>query len=179
MRVRSQTREQFEPWLETYLRRRFPELERPLVEAISAFDEIVSGKPVDTERLQRLVDAASSDRVPLYENGTELLGRLAQTHDAARQAVKKMAADSKAQTRFNAILCVSDSAPRDFALAVVRNGLLDDSARVREKAADWALRCHLSELVPQLRAALKKESNINAISCIELALQQLRRGRAV
>lgn len=174
----SETRDRFEPWLEAYLRKRFPELERPLIEAIDAFDELASGTPIETDRLKPLVFAASSDRSPLYENATELLGQLAVKHDAARQAVEGMAVNSKAQVRFNAIICVNASWPRKAALEILRNRLRDSSSRVREKAADWALRYGMKELVPELTAALRNESNSKARSCIDFALQQLRRSRS-
>lgn len=169
----SYLRPNLDSWIESYLRKRFPELERPLLDAVNAYDEMDSRLIVDDVRLKPLLEAASSSRTPLYENATQLLGDLTVAHEAARQAVIKMASNPSAQVRFNAILCVDESAPRAFALDVVRNGLHDRSARVREKAADWAYRCSLHELVPELAAALGKESNGNAKACITLALEKL------
>jgi hypothetical protein len=166
-------RPDFEPWIESYLRKRFPELELPLLNAVRAYDAVEADLGVDPTLLKPLLEAASNARVPLYENATELLGALAVNHEAARQAVIEMASNSKAQVRFNAILCVNESAPRSFALQIVRNRLYDNSARVREKAADWAYRCRLNELVPDLTVALEQESSANAKSCIRFALDGL------
>jgi hypothetical protein len=172
-RMTSHLRPNLEPWIDSYLRKRYPELERPLLDAVQAYDEMDSSAIVDPTRLKPLLDAASSARAPLYENATHLLGDLAVIHEAARHAVIEMASNSTAQVRFNAILCVDKAAPRSFALHVVRNGLTDGSARVREKAADWAYRCSLHELTPDLVTALQRESNANAKSCIGFALEKL------
>ena len=47
-----------------------------VVGAIDAFDAIAAGSATDAQTLVTLMDAAKSTRVPLYENATNLLGRL-------------------------------------------------------------------------------------------------------
>ncbi|MDO8458138.1 MAG: hypothetical protein Q7T07_14650 [Burkholderiaceae bacterium] len=160
--------------MDSYLRKRCPELERPLLAAIDAFDEIQSGGPSDKHHLKPLVDAASSDRVPLYENATNLLARLALTEPRARDAISEMAKDSQAHVRFNAVLCVSESVPGSFGRTIVSNALLDPSSRVREKAADWASRCSMKDLVPELREALKREPSEKSRRCLEYSIKALR-----
>lgn len=169
----SYRRPHFELWIESYLRKRFPELELPLLNALKAYDAVEAGMLVDEPLIAPILEAASSTRIPLYESATELLGALAANHEVARRAVIDMASNSKAQVRFNAILCVNESVPRSLALQIVRNGLYDKSARVREKAADWAYRCRLNELVPDLRVALEQASCANVKSCIKFALDDL------
>jgi len=169
----SETRQEFASWMDSYLRKRCPELEQPLLAAIDAFDDIQSGGPSDKHHLKPLVDAASSDRIPLYENATNLLGRLALTQPSAQDAISEMAKGSQAHIRFNALLCVSESAPGSFGRAIVSNALLDPSSRVREKAADWASRCSMKELVPELREALQHEPSEKVRLCLEYSLKTL------
>ena len=159
--------------MDSYLRKRYPELERPLLAAIDAFDNIQAGGPSDGHHLQPLVDAASSDRVPLYENATTLLRRLALTQSNAREVISKMATDSRAHVRFNAVLCISETAPGSFGREIVSKALLDSSSRVREKAADWAVRCSMRDLLPDLREALKRESSTKVKQCLEYSLKAL------
>ena len=170
----SETRQEFASWMDSYLRKCCPELERPLLAAIDAFDDIQSGGPSDKHNLKPLVDAASSDRVPLYENATNLLGRLALTQPCARDAIAEMTKDSQAHVRFNAVLCVSESAPGSFGRAIVSNALLDPSSRVREKAADWASRCSMKDLVTELREALNREPSEKVRRCLEYSIKALR-----
>ncbi len=103
------TRSSFEPWIETSLRPRYPELEAPLLAAIDAFDAIQEQNRVSLELLGPIIDAASSSRRPLYENATEFLGALTGRFEEAREAVTRMSRDPKSQVRFNAILSVNSS----------------------------------------------------------------------
>jgi hypothetical protein len=181
----SPTREEFDSWIEGYLEKRHPELVEPLLSAIEAFDAVANGGPANFQTLAPLMDAARSARVPLYENATALLSRLALRSEYVQKAVVEMAVDPRAHVRFNAILCLGEShRPPEFALKLVEGRLRDDSARVREKAADWALRCRMATLLPALRVALRSESNDRTRDCIAYTVQELegkkqRRQRAV
>ncbi len=169
-------REKYEPWLRGYLRKRCPELEPPLLAAFDAFDSLQQGKSLTPEVLEPIVEAASSSRRPLYENATPLLSKLTEHHAEARAAVGTMANDSRSHVRFNAILCLGKSTPLSFSLPLLQQGLRDKSAKVREKAADWAGRLRLRELVPDLEESAAREKNAGASGTIEFELKLLRDG---
>ena len=164
-----------ENWLRTYLEPRFPELVEPYCNACRAYERMRQADSISPADLKTLVEAASSSRGPLYEQATTFLARLTAQHSEAREAVKQMLHDSQWHVRFNAILSVCSSTPRDFAVQVVREALNDRSARVREKAADWALRLEMREVVPDLEEQAKLESG-KAIGEIRLSLALLRDG---
>ena len=170
------TRDRFEPWLSECLRIRYPELEPPLLAAIGAYDSIKRVRQVTPELLEPIVSAASSSRRPLYENASDFLANLTGHFEEARSAVWEMAHHPKSHVRFNAILCVGRTTPPDFVLAVLRHGLVDGSSRVRWKAADWAGRLRLRELVPELEQAVEAETNEKARGTIEFELKLLRDG---
>ena len=67
-------RDRFQPWLENYLRPRYPELEAPLMAAVDAFDAVLQTGELLPERLRPIVDAVSSSRGPLYENASGFMG---------------------------------------------------------------------------------------------------------
>ncbi len=170
------TREKYEPWLQDYLRKRYPELEPAMLAAIEAFDSIKSTRRTTPDLLAPIVEAASSSRRPLYENATGFLAVLTGEHDEARTAVAEMAVDPRSHVRFNAILCLAKVTPLQFTLRLIRQGLRDKSASVRRKAADWAGRLRIQEVVPELEEALEKEANRKAKDTIEFDLRLLRDG---
>jgi hypothetical protein len=170
------TRDQFEPWLRDYLRPRYPELEPTLVRALDAFDIIQKSRRMKAELLAAVVAAASSSRRPLYENAVPLLRKLTGEFREACEAVESMANDARRQVRCNAILCLGKSTPAAQAIQMLRQGLHDKSAKVRQKAADWAGRLRMRKLVPDLEAAAARETNAKAKATIEFELKLLRDG---
>lgn len=166
----------YEPWLRDYLRKRQPDLEPELLAAIDAYDTIQEEKRLDAGLLAPIVAAASSSRRPLYENATNLLGNLAGEYALARESVAGMAADSRSHVRFNAILCLMKTTPLDFTLRLIRQGLRDKSANVRGKAADWAGRLRVRQVVPDLETAFAVEKNNKAKQTMEFELRLLRDG---
>jgi hypothetical protein len=89
---------------------------------------------------------------------------------------RRMAVDSRSHVRFNAILCLKKATPLDFTLRLIRQGLRDKSANVRGKAADWAGRLRIRQVVSDLEAALAVEKNKKARETIEFELRLLRDG---
>jgi hypothetical protein len=172
----TKTRAYYEPWLRDYLRKRQPDLEPQLLAAIDAYDTIQQENRLDAGRLAPIVAAASSSRRPLYENAAEFLGKLTGKYALARESVEKMAVDSRSHVRFNAILCLKKATPLDFTLRIIRQGLRDKRANVRGKAADWAGRLRIREVVPDLEAAFAVEKNKKARETIEFELRLLRDG---
>ena len=144
--------------------------------AIDAFDAIQAGDRVTQRLLEPIVKAASDSRKTLFDIPVGFLDQLTGAHDEARQAVSEMAENKRSFTRFNAITCIGKSAPKSFKLDLLRQGLRDKSSRVRAKAADWAGRHRLKELVPELEQALAAEKNDKARATIEFELRLLRDG---
>jgi hypothetical protein len=124
----------------------------------------------------KAVAAASSKSRPVYHSGTDSLGRLAIKHAEARDAIVAMSRDSKAHVRFNAILCLDKKAPKSFAAKQLRVALLDPSAVVRGKAADWALRIRARTILLALEAAIAAERHSDARKTMEFTLPLLRDG---
>jgi hypothetical protein len=54
-------------------------------------------------------------------------------------------------------MCIGKASPKSFKLKLPRQGLRDKSAKVRLKAADWAGRQRLREVVPDLEFAFAAE----------------------
>jgi HEAT repeats len=169
-------REQFEPWLRDYLRRRYPELEPTLLRAIVAFETVQESSSITPELLAPIVEAASSSRRPLYENATGFMGILTGEFAEAREAVKAMANDVRSHVRLNAILCLAKSTPHDLTVRLLQQGLQDKSANVRQKAADWAGRLRMRDVVPDLESAAARENNAKTKATIEFELKLLRDG---
>jgi hypothetical protein len=169
-------RERYDRWIRDHLRKRYPELEHPLLAVVDGFDAIQANAIIDAGDLRPIVEAASSQRRPLLENATTLLSELTERYEEARGAVAAMSEDSRNHVRFNAILCLGSPTPLAFTLGILRRSLRDKSARVREKAADWAGRLRLREFVPDLESAFSIEQNSKAKRTIEFELKLLRDG---
>ncbi len=171
-----QTRTRFERWLEGSLTKRSAELEKLLFAAIDAYDIILDENRLDAALLAPIVEAACDSHALLYENVPRFLGKLTAESPLARESVERMAVDSKSHVRFNAILCLRKETPPDFTLRLLQQGLRDKSSRVRTKAADWAGRLLVAELVPDLEAAFAKEKHETTKGTLEFELRLLRDG---
>ncbi len=166
----------YESWIENYLKPRYPELVPILKEALDAYENIESNKSINEADLMKIVEVASSHRGPLYESVTTLLGELSTKYAEACEAIDKMFHSSKAQIRFNALLSLNQNTPNDLCLKIISKGLLDKSTKVKIKAADWAERLNLVEVVPFLESALSSESNEKVKCNFDFSLRLLRDG---
>lgn len=169
-------RERFEPWLQSYLRPRYPELEEPILRAIDAFDAIQETGRITPDRLAPIIDAVQSPRTPLSENASNLLSRLTGHYSEACNALQVLSHHSQSHVRFNAIISTGNSTPCPLALQIVREGLRDKSSRVRTKAADWILRRRFRECISDLEAALALEKHAETRETIDCGLRLLRDG---
>lgn len=169
-------RERYEAWINNTLRKYWPDLEPALCAAIDAYDSIQQAGTTSEDTLRPIIEAACSSRRPLYENVTGLLGALAEQFTAARDAVEKMSIDRRSQVRLNAILCLTKAMPASFSMRLLRQALCDKSAVVREKAADWAGRLRMRQLVPDLEAAFRAEKRAATRDTIEFEMRLLRDG---
>jgi hypothetical protein len=168
------SREIYENWIRDTIEPRCPELVRPIRDALDAFDAIQRAGRADAERLMPIVEAAQSHRRPLYDMAVGLLQELTADFAEARESVARMASDKRSQVRFNAVISLGARTPRDFSGEVIRQALRDKSAKVRQKAADWAQRRGMAEIVPDLAAALAVESHAATKETMEFNLPLLR-----
>ena len=76
-------------------------------------------------------------------------------------------------------MCIGKGAPHNFKVKLLRQGLRDKSARVRQKSADWTWRLSLRDLVSDLEQALTAENDVKAKGTIEYALKSLKGGYTV
>ncbi len=146
-------------WINSFVEPRYPELAAPFRMAINAYERIISKNKIDPDDLKTITDIIRSPRIILWLNGTELLADLTIDYPEARNEVAILAKDPKARIRFNAVLSVIAGTPKEFGLEILKNALVDKSARVREKAADWAFRNCFWELLPELEQACETEEN--------------------
>jgi hypothetical protein len=167
------TPELFDPWLRDYLQRKCPEL-RPAMQA--TLDAIDREERVTPQLIAPLVEAVTTTRRCLLECAACFLSELTGRYEAACDAVARMARDAHSEVRLGAILCLGKRTPRRLAVDILRQGLRDPSARVRGKAADWAGRLRLRELVADLEAAAHAEDDSKTAEVIRFALKLLRDG---
>jgi hypothetical protein len=167
-----------EPWPLPLLRAQGPELTPKLKDALAAYDAAAADPGASTESIAPIVRAALDPHVAIHEPGSQLLAHLTASHEAARVAVTKMARQTNWQYRFNALLCLGPSTPKDFAAELVRTLLGDSSSRVRGKAAEQALQLGLASLTEAVRQATATESSDTAIHALELSRDLMRDGYA-
>ena len=169
-------REEFADWLKLVLKRH-PDVKRPLLAAIDAYESCRKRKTITREMLAPIVSAALSNRAALWGSSTDFLAELTWKHRAAREAVQEMAASRDGKARFNAVLSVGRGAPRGFRVAVLRPLIADRSSEVRWRAAESAVWVHdLPELLPDLERALASETNRKAKQTIDWAVRIMRDG---
>src|SRR5208282_4053364 len=96
-------RERFEPFVERWLRPRYPELMGPLMAAVDAFDAIQQAGELSAGNLRILVETASSTRRPLYENACGFMQVLSAKWLDVTNSILDMSKNPKAHVRFNAI----------------------------------------------------------------------------
>jgi hypothetical protein len=168
-----------ETWPVPLLRSQGPDLEPKLKDALAAYDAVAASASAATESVAPIVRAALDPHVAIHEPATQLLAHLTANHEAARIAVEKMAAQPNWQYRFNALMSLGPSSPKDFATQLVRRLLADASPRVREKAADQALQLGLGALGDALHEAAAKETSDTALTALEFSRDLLRDGYTV
>jgi hypothetical protein len=168
-----------EIWPLPLLRSQGSGLEPKLKDALAAYDAVAASSSSATESVAPIVRAALDPHVEIHEPATQLLAHLTADHESARVAVAKMAAQSNWQYRFNALMSLGTSTPKEFATDIVRRLLVDTSARVREKAADQALQLGLGGLGDALHEAAANESSDTALTALEFSRDLLRDGYTV
>ena len=168
-----------EAWPVPFLRSQGAGLEPKLKDALTAYDAIATDPDASAESIAPLVRAALDPHVAIHEHGTELLALLTADHEAARVAVAKMSGQSNWQYRFNALLCLGTSTPKDYATALVRRLLADPISRVRGKAAEQALHLGLASLTETIGTATDSETSDTALHAFEFSRDLMRDGYTV
>jgi hypothetical protein len=167
-------RERFETWL-ARRKPREPQWEAELLKVADAYDAVkVSGK-LTPEDLRVVVDGASHSRALVWENSIQLLGWLSEKYPDAASAIAEMFKSRKSHVRFNAVCCLTPGTKGNVP-ELLRAGMADKSSRVRWKAAEKTQELNLRELVPEMTAALKAETNQRVLKSIEMSLGLLRDG---
>lgn len=168
-----------EPWPLPFLRAQRDALDPQLLLALSAYDTIVRKQAADSITLGPIVRAACDSHAVVYENATALLAHLPADYEVARGAVTEMSKQRNWQSRFSALLSLRPTTPEELSERIVRTLLFDKSTRVREKAADQALRLGLKGLVDVLRAVTLTESDAAVLNGLEFSIAMLRDGYVV
>lgn len=169
-------RERFEPWLQSYLRPRYPELEEPILRAIDAFDAIQETGQITPERLSPITDAITSRRQTLSVEASRILSLLTSKFPEVCDVIVSLSQHAQSHVRFNSLLCLSEAMPPQSTLQILRQGLRDKSAKVRWKAASLILGFRLRECLSDLEAAAAKEKVAQTKEWIERDFYLLRDG---
>jgi hypothetical protein len=169
-------RERFESWFRRWRGVRTRQEEAALLKVADAFDAAVASDELTAKQLKIVVQAASSARALLWMNATELLGAMAVRWTIAADAVVQMSANRQSHVRFASLCCLRDKTPRAVIRQLLQEGLADKSSRVRWKAAQKVHDFERKDLLPQLNAALTRETNAKARAEMELHLRLLRDG---
>jgi hypothetical protein len=165
-----------EPWPLPLLRSQGADLDDKLKDALAAYDAAAADPAASADAIVPIVRAALDPHVAIHEHAAQLLAHLTPSHEAARGAIARMAAQSNWQYRFNALLCLGACTPEEFAGEIVGRLLADSSPRVREKAAEQALQLNLRALTDALRDAASSETNDAALAAMAFSRDMLRDG---
>lgn len=167
------SKQEYISFIGEYIRPVRADLEAPLVAALDAME---FGAALPDPLLQSVVEAASSERLPIYELSTTVLGKLAERDRNALEAILKMSKARQSHVRHNALLCLTEEMPIELCVDIVRSALMDKSVRVRRKAADWAGRLKLKAVLPDMEKAEAIEPDEATRNTIGYELRMLRDG---
>jgi hypothetical protein len=168
--------QRYAAWLESRRGPRDPHDEVAVLEVADAYDAAMQTGTLSAEQLQCVVDGASSSRALLWNSATDLLADLSARWPAAADAIATMSRSRQAHVRFAALCSLGRDTPAATTDAVLTAALRDKSSKVRWKAVDRANRLERRNLVPEITAALAKETNARARRSMELDLRMLRDG---
>jgi HEAT repeat protein len=174
----SEQRARLEHWLALQ-----PSLDPALVaahhSALDAFEAAAGRGEVTEDQLRRLVAIASDKREWLWPSGAEYLAILSENSETVCQAVLEMSRSSKWHVRFHALFCVGIMTPAAVTERLLVAGLSDKSWRVRWRAAVTINAFERRELLPQLAAALARETHPVTRAEMERSVNLLRQGSVV
>jgi hypothetical protein len=169
-------REDYERWIQQYLKPRFPELVKEFRACLSGYERIKANNRVDKHSLNAIVRAASSPRAPLLNTAIHFLSDLSGRYPEVDEAIVTMSNDKHWYVRCHAILSLDQETPRDIVLAILKKGLQDRSASVRRVVTWQAQSLRVSELIPDLENQLAIEPHSGAKHSIDFHLRLLRDG---
>jgi hypothetical protein len=125
------------------------------------------------------VNAASSPRGLVWNQGVDLLCATMRRWPQTSVAIADMLKSRRANVLFNAICCITDAMPKETAMQMIIDGLSDKSGRVRGKAAQTAQDLTIVDAVPHIEKALEREQDKKVRKSIEFPLALLRDGYQV
>ena len=147
-----------EAWIRDFLQPRYPELVAPYRKAEELCEVAKQTGLLPPDAIATLLVSARSVRTPVGESVSGMIGELADRFDAARDAIRQMAGDTKVHVRVNALVALESHSLSQLHRDVLASALRDRSARVRSLAADKIMCFGLSDLLPDLEAAIGRET---------------------
>jgi hypothetical protein len=169
-------REEYEHWIQDYLQPRYPELVEDFRACLNGFEQINTNNRVDKDSLNSIIYAARSPRIPLSHTATYFLRDLSGYYSEACKAIVEMFDDKHWHVRSNAVLSLGQATPSDIVLVILKKGLQDRSARVRELAAWQAQSLRVLNVIPDLENQLVIEPHTGVKHSIDFHLRLLRDG---
>jgi hypothetical protein len=169
-------REEYEHWIQQYLKPRYPELVKDFRACLNGYERIKTNNRVDKRSLNSVLRAACSSRAPLFNTATHFLRDLSAHYPEASEALLIMSNDKHWYVRSNALLSLGHGTPKDIVLATLKRGLQDRSASVRGVAAWQAQSLRVRKVVPDLENQLAVETHSGAKYSIDFHLRLLRDG---
>jgi hypothetical protein len=115
----------------------------------------------------------------VWSSGAKRLAECAHHFPEAGEALVALGNHRRAGVRLNVLAAVQYGPPRDVALALLRRGIRDEDAKVREQAVTEAWRDGAKEILPDLEERLRVEADEQARESLEFAIAFIREGRAI
>jgi hypothetical protein len=143
-----------------------------LYRVLDEFLRIVESGTLAAGQLEPFVSAMHEGDEAVWGRVGGRLAQLAHHFPAAASAILELLDDRKWRPRFN-VTALASELPEPLAVQVLERSLADRSERVREKAADMALRGEFRAAIPLLQSALHHEMNPAIRESIDLALHLL------
>lgn len=169
-------REEYEHWIQQYLKPRFPELVKEFRACLNGYERIKSNNRVDERSLNAILRAAYSPRAPLLNTAIFFLGELSEHYPEVNKAIVAMSNNRHWYVRCHAILSLGQETPNDIVLAILKKGLQDRSASVRRVAAWQVQSLRVSKLIPDLEDQLAIEPHPGTKHSLDFHLRLLRDG---
>ena len=168
-----------ENWLNDYIAKRYPNQLAPLRHAYEIAAAARQSKQLPPQEAEQLYQYACDKRSILANNAGDLLGKLAKTLPAARAQLERMAADSRAVVRLQAVLSLAHLPLDDGIAALLCAALRDRSSQVRSAAAMQIVRREAKNLAEPLVQAVRQEKNADNQRFMQEQLDCLLQGYSI
>jgi len=169
-------REEYEHWIQKYLKPRSPELVRNFRACLNGYEKIKTNNRVDKRSLNSVIRAARSSRAPLFNTAIHFLRDLSAHYREVGEVILTMSTDKHWYVRCHALLSLGQGTPSNVVRAILKKSLQDRSARVRGLAAWQARSLHVLKLIPDLENQFSIEPHLEVKYSIDFHLRLLRDG---